>query len=277
MSNHDRSHKDGKYFLTGDTFNCPFCSRRNVRYTVKSHGSFNWDHKRQVHFYRVACSDCGKISFHLSNYLLEQTNSNTFVEPPKSISYVKNDLPTLGSGVTKVTNEIKSSKGEPAEFDDLFFFHQPTSFFTVDGRIPTAIREPLSEAENCLKNNFLTGASAGLRKAIYKLLKYEKVPVQNEAGDFLPYSDRIKLLAQKHSSIEQDLFHDLEVIQGLTSQELHENDWEDFDASTVRFLLEVSRQLLNEIYILPEERKQRRQKIVNLKQAAKPMKHSIDE
>jgi hypothetical protein len=44
----------------------------------------------------------------------------------------------------------------------------------LDNRINVTIRELITEAEGCLKMNFLTGASACIRKAIYELLVLEE-------------------------------------------------------------------------------------------------------
>ncbi len=44
------------------------------------------------------------------------------------------------------------------ELDEHIFFSVPTSFFVIDERIPRIIRELITEAEGCVKMNFLTGA-----------------------------------------------------------------------------------------------------------------------
>ena len=46
------------------------------------------------------------------------------------------------------------------ELDEKFFYYVPTSFFALDDRIPRILRELFTEAEGCLKMNFLTAASA---------------------------------------------------------------------------------------------------------------------
>lgn len=55
----------------------------------------------------------------------------------------------------------------------------------------------------------------------------------------------------------------------LTSQELHENDWEDFDSKTIRFLIAVTKEILTEIFVLPKEISERRKKLAMLKNVAK--------
>lgn len=273
---HDYSYKDGKYFTSGNTYNCPFCNRRNVCFEIDSMGSFHWDNRKSVFHFTIKCSDCGRKSFHLSEYSL-LTKGNEFEMPPQVRKYEKiqtsSPNPTLPQPPLRPRVEVlQNNDGSEAELDDVFFFHQPTSYFTVDERIPARIREPFAEAENCMRSGFLTGASGALRKAVYKMLSIEDIPLKNDSGQDLPYSDRIDLLAKKFPRVESELFHDLRDIQGLTSQELHENDWEDFDHKTLKFLVEVTRQILNEIYVFPDERKKRRQMVVELRKAAKPLK-----
>ncbi len=274
MSDHDLSDRDSKYFVSGDTYNCPYCNRRNIKYSIKESGSFDWNRDRTAHFYVVSCSDCNYNSFHLSWYNLARSpnRQKEFMTTPTHQSYQENPNAPIGHGRVEKKEKIQLEGYEKVELDDVFFYHQPTSFFTLNSLIPSAVREPLNEAQNCLKNNFLTGASAGLRKAIYKLLKHEKIAFQNEDGNYITYNQRIKLLSQKFPNIDQGYFHDLEDIQGLTSQELHENDWEDLKPGTLRFLLEVTQQLLNDMYVVPKERQKRRQKIIDLKKIAKPIK-----
>lgn len=60
------------------------------------------------------------------------------------------------------------------DIDDAIFYSVPTSFFVLDDRIPAIIRDLITEAEGCIKMNFLTGASACMRKAIYELLVIAK-------------------------------------------------------------------------------------------------------
>jgi len=60
------------------------------------------------------------------------------------------------------------------DLDSVIFYSVPTSFFVLDDRIQPIIRELISEAEGCLKMNFLTGASTCMRKAIYELIILEK-------------------------------------------------------------------------------------------------------
>ena len=151
------------------------------------------------------------------------------------------------------------------ELDDAFFYHSPSESFTIDQRIPGKIKEPLAEAQQRLKNNFLTGASGCLRKAIYKMLQDQKIPERDDAQNFLKYEERIEHLKKQTPRVDEDLINYLKAIHILTSTELHENDWEDYDAPNLRFLIEITKDVLYEIYVLPDEKNKRREQISELK------------
>ncbi len=266
----DRSHKDKKYFINGSTYNCPFCDRNHVKCSVSETGSYNASNTKTVYYYLVCCDDCGNISFHLSNYELITHKRGTaygggsnFAFPPQERKNIhSSDGKTIEYGRSV---PILDEKGNPKELDDVFFYHQPSVSFTIDERIPTSIRKPLSEACDCLKSNFLTGASACLRKSIYKLLQHQKIPEKDKTG----YDKRIDALKEKYSKIDSGLFDNLKAVHGLTSQEVHENDWQDFDAHTLRFLLEITKEVLIEIYVVPDEKQKRNIEFLTLKSRAK--------
>jgi hypothetical protein len=159
---------------------------------------------------------------------------------------------------------LVDEKKKAVDIDDAFFFHQPSSAFSVDPRIPTDIRDPLSEADTCHRSNSLTGASGALRKVIFKLLKIEGVPDKDQDGADLDYSQRIDLLKAKTEWVSPEDIDSLKMIKGISSQELHENDWEDLDGSSTYFLLETLREILYQIYILPDERVKKRSELSRL-------------
>jgi len=279
----DRSDMDKQYFIDGSTYNCPFCKRRHIKYRITDYGSYDSSNTKTVYFYLVRCEDCHKTSFHLSKYELKTHDwgsyrEKTFAYPPIELVLDFSGQPFSGQSnrPTKIEKDILNENGSPKELDDIFFYSQPTSFFTIDERIPKTIREPLGESEISLKTNLLTGASGGLRKAIYKLLKHEKIPEVDSQNAFIPHDERVDQLKNKYTKIEADLFDELKAVHILTSQELHENDWEDFDAPTLRFLIGVANEILAEIYVTPHETKKRREKIAALKSQAKPKKSQKD-
>jgi len=243
---YDQSHLDKKYFIDTSKYNCPYCNRRSVTYSVVDKFSFEWSQKRVVYGYIVRCGSdsCEKRSLHLSNWDIELMDRKFFqIDNAKDKPYV--------------------SKEE--EIDSLFFYHQPTTFFTLDSRINDRIRGLISEAEGCAKMGYLVGASGCLRKAIYEFLEYEKVAKQDKDNKPLDYGARIKILKSKFSAIPQEYFDALANIQDMASKQLHEGDWEPWTQEQFDFIVEVAKEVLNEIYVKPEEKSSILQKILSLR------------
>ncbi len=242
----DQSYLDSKYFITVDKYNCPYCNRRHVSYRLRGYFDFDWDNDKECHGYIAICDSCGKRSLHLS----------------------WGDIPThsINSGYRISTENPFEFEGKEVivkdiELDELFFYHQPTSFFTVDNRIPRIIRELITEAEDCRKMNFLTGGSACLRKAIYELLNKEQIKV--DLGD---YETRIKALKNKFTNIKPEYFDALVCIKDMTSDKIHEESWKNFDSPSLNYLIETVKAVLYEIYVEPEEKKSRLDFVQKLKQ-----------
>ena len=147
------------------------------------------------------------------------------------------------------------------DIDSSLFYSVPTSFFTVDTRVPRIIRELITEAEGSLKMNYLTGASACIRKAIYELLVHEKLT----DGE---YEARIKSLKDKYPSIDPELFDVLGHIQQMTSDKVHEQSWDKWDSPNLKLITETLKIVLHEIYVLPDEKKQQTNRIQQLRQEA---------
>src|SRR3972149_1638832 len=154
----DYSYLDKKYFIDHTVYNCPFCNRKHVPYSLKDHFDFNWTDKKRCYGILISCHFCKHVSMHLSFQEITET------ETPNSYSR------RMKRGI---------------DFDSVIFYSVPTSFFVLDERIPAVIRELITEAEGCIKMNFLTGASACMRKAIYELTIIQKTVGSN-------YEDRIK-------------------------------------------------------------------------------------
>jgi hypothetical protein len=146
------------------------------------------------------------------------------------------------------------------DLDSKIFYSVPTSFFVLDSRIPGVLRELIMEAEGCLKMNFLTGASACMRKAIYELLVFEKVE-----GDH--YEDRIKQLKTKYPVSDPELFDILGHIQDMTSDKVHEQSWDKWDSKYLALIIETLKTVLYDIYVLPDQKQQRSRQIRELRQA----------
>lgn len=238
----DDSDLDKKYFIDGYKYNCPFCKRGSVAYSVVDDFSFDWNSERVVYAYKIQCDSCEKTSFHLSDWNFYTNYGSPFHFKPM------------------LYDEKINGSYDETSLDQLFFFHQPTSFFTIDSRINSKIRELVSEAEGCREMNYLVGASGALRKAIYEFLEH-----QNAEGK--EYEERIKWLKSKYPQIEESYFDALAGIQGMTSQNLHESstDWEAWSNSDLQFLILVVKKILEEVYVIPENRKKDLEKINLLK------------
>src|SRR5713101_1477049 len=197
----DDSHLDTKYFVTRDIYNCPYCKRRHVSYSVRGHTSFDWTDQKTCHIYFTTCRSCEKTSMHLSfSNLSPQGESNRF----------RSDI----------------------DLDSQIFYSVPTSFFVLDSRIKQILRDLITEAEGCLKMNFLTGASACTRKAIYELIVLEQAEGDN-------YDERIKSLKAKHPEIDPTLFDVLAHIKDMTSDKIHEQSWDKWDSKHLVLFIET--------------------------------------
>jgi transcription elongation factor Elf1 len=228
----DLSHLDKKYFIDAHIYNCPFCKRNNVSYSMTDHFSFDWGENKTCHGYIVQCGSngCGKTSMHLSFQDIRKYSR--------------------GAGYYSIF-------ADGIDIDAALFFSQPTSYFVLDNRIPEKVRELIYEAENSRKSNYLVGASACLRKAIYELLGHEKTIVKNQKTGYADYQESMKALKAKFPSVAPELFDALGHIQEMASDNVHEGSWEAWDSPKLRFIIELAKATLHEIYVVPEERKER--------------------
>jgi len=224
----DSSHLDLKYFIDDTVYNCPFCNRRNVKYSYLQTNAFDWSNSKRCAIWKVKCSSCEKVSMHL-----------TF-----------NELQHKGWTATHFKDDI--------DIDSEIFYSVPSSFFVVDSRIPNVIRELIAESEGCIKMNYLTGASACTRKAIYELLIREKAEGHN-------YDEKIKHLRDGHPEIDPELFEILAHIKDMTSDQVHEQSWEKWDSQHLILFLETLKTILHELYVVPDEKEKRKKSIRDLK------------
>jgi hypothetical protein len=234
----DNSHLDNKYFIDPYVYNCPFCNRRNVRYVLlyNQHSAFNWSENKLCYIYIAHCTSCEHDSLHLSFELLT-TEGRDY------------------AGLT--TFKFK----EDIDIDGSIFYHAPTSFFVLDNRIPEVLRTLITEAEGCLKMNYLTGASACTRKAIYELTILEQAQGAS-------YEEKIDFLKSSYQSIDPELFNIMGHIQQMTSDKVHEQSWPKWDSNNLKLIIEVLKTVLQEIYVIPQEKKQRSNWILQLREKA---------
>lgn len=235
----DKSYLDRKYFIDTKVYNCPFCNRNNVRYTLLYERQFDWNSEKTCYTYFVQCSSCDHASMHLSYEEIATFHHAT----PRGF-WAFND------GI---------------DLDSFIFYSVPTSFFVIDNRIPKIIRELITEAEGCLKMNFMTGASACMRKAIYELLVLESV-------DGKYYEDRIKALKEKYPSSDPELFDIMGHIQQMTSDKIHEQSWDKWDSNNLRLIIETLKTVLYDIYVSPKIKAERSSLIKQLRESVSKKK-----
>ena len=233
----DQSYLDERYFVDENVYNCPFCNRRHVSYSIYDRQSFDWTQNKKCYVYFVQCHSCRRKSMHLS------------------YANLKTDWIDLNLRFQR----FQFSDKEKDCIDDLFFYSIPTSFFVLDQRIPKILRELLTEAEGCLKGNFLTGASACARKIIYEMASDKNISGES-------YEDRIKSLKKAYSGVEQTYFDTLFTIQQMTSSKVHENSYDGWKSTHLRVILASLREILHEIYVVPALREDRRKSILKLKE-----------
>ena len=243
----DKSHLDERYFIDTDVYNCPFCNRRNVMYRVLHTCRFDWTDDKSCHLYIVRCSSCNNRSMHLSYSAIQlEFLGQEFLEE---------------SPIRIMLQRFKVDKSQV--LDELFFYSVPTSFFSLDKRVPRVLRELLTEAEGSLKSNFLTGASACTRKIVYELAKIEEATGDN-------YAKRIKSLKQKRTDVDGAYFDTLLAVQDVTSSKVHENAYDKWEARHVKLVLASLRQVLHELYVAPALRADRRREIESLSKEVLP-------
>lgn len=236
----DQSFLDSRYFVDSSVYNCPFCNRRHVSYHVFDYTQFDWTEKKLCTCFLVRGESCNNKSMHLTFQSLEVR------------------LFTNYTSENRYRFTFEKGVDEGAVLGQAFFYSVPTSFFVLDERVPRLLRELLTEAEGCLKSNFLTGASACARKIVYEL------GVLSEAvGD--NYEDRIKSLKDIHPEVEPAFFDTLLTIQQITSTKVHENSYDGWEAKHLRVILFSLADVLHELYVVPALRTDRRLAVLGLK------------
>lgn len=241
----DQSHLDNRYFVDALVYNCPFCNRRHVSYTVRARVLFHWTDKKKCAAYFVQCDSCSKRSMHLTFQELGLADLGPF------------------NGENRFRFSLKTGVDVGEILDQAFFYSVPTSFFVLDERVPSILRSLLTEAEGCLKSNYLTGASACARKIVYELGVLSKA-----TGDH--YEDRIKSLKKVHPEVEPEFFDTLLTIQQVTSSKVHEGSYDGWEAKHLRIILAALAEVLHEIYVVPALRGDRRKAVLALKDQLAP-------
>ena len=144
------------------------------------------------------------------------------------------------------------------KIDNHIFYSVPGSYHVIEEHIPRILRELLDEAQGCLKSNFLTGASACVRKIVYEL-------AQSKKAEGVNYDERIKSLKTKLPNVAPEYFDTLLTIQQVTSDKVHEESYDEWQSLHLRAIIAALIEALTEIYVIPKTREKKRAAILALK------------
>lgn len=258
---------EGKYFIDENKYNCPFCKNRGVKYVVLGIAKFNEKKDKNIYAVFVECSSCHNVSMHL-------VKDDKYIEFSEPTGYGGNytfnfhflgnnskEFRTYSQNSYNVQQEAEiktySKNGEktPICDDNNMILHIPTSFFTIDERIPRKFRELIEEAEKCIQNNCLTGASACIRKTIYEFLLQENATGNN-------YDEKIKSLKGRHKTLDDNYIDMISGIQGIMCDQVHESTiYEKFTSQQAKGYIEILKEIFNHFYVLPQEASAKKSKI----------------
>lgn len=268
---------ESKYFIDENRYNCPFCKTGSQGYVVQDSVMVSWSSEAKAYVYFVKCRGCGHISYHISDFNFNFSSQSPllcFAHAPQEQKY------SPGTGVYFVSYGPDGKVIESEDFgkfplDDYFFYHHPSSPFSIDPNVPKKIRALVEEAEGCKNQNFMVGASGALRKAIYEFLIEQKIKKVNAEGEPLNYEERIKLLKEKHPKARDEVFDALAGVQDVTSVDLHEDElgnWEPWKAKEFNYVLEVVKAAMHEVYTAPKKSQDLLTRINEMKDKFKPAK-----
>lgn len=259
----NNSDLNNKYFIDSNAFNCPFCKLRNATYTIVAAIEYDINNSKKGCAVFVECNRCHKISLH---FIYSDSLATKWSNPKIGIVYN-----SLTSGF--VVDNSRLIKWDD-DIDSKIFHSIPSSYFTMDERIPKEMRELFDEAQECQKANLKTGASACLRKLIYTLLseqlnkKAEKTKLSLKDLGYEHYSDCIAALKEYHPELNV-FIEPLEDITGITSDQVHEDSWAKLSSNDLNICLASIRDLLDQIYVQPALLQERRNKICEMRNKAK--------
>jgi hypothetical protein len=112
-----------------------------------------------------------------------------------------------------------------------------------------------------------SSTSACARKIVYELAR-----LRGAKGD--NYDEQIKSLKLLIPDVADDYFDTLLTIQQLTSQKVHEDSFDGWDSKHVRVILASLKEALNEIYVVPAVKKDRRSAVLRMKEELTPKKQA---
>jgi len=259
---------EGKYFIDEDKYNCPFCKTRNVKYVVLGIAKFNEKKDKYMYAVFVECSNCHNVSMHLikkedyksfefygANSLIQKCNFYILNNGTKELTtHTENYYNYRVDDILHKYYDTDDDKLPTCE-DENIILSIPTSFFTIDDRIPRKFRDLIDEAEKCIQNNCLTGASACIRKTIYEFLLQENATGNN-------YDEKIKSLKGKYKTLDDSYIDMISGIQGIMCDQVHESTiYENFTSQQAKGYIEILKEIFNHFYVLPQEANAKKSKI----------------
>ena len=249
---------ESKYFIDENKYNCPFCKNRGVKYIITGIARFNEKRDKDLYAVFVKCSNCHNVSMHLvkkDKFVNFEANINhTYYDCDfLLLSNFCSDLVTYSDkrcthGVcAELKKHYYGEKKVPICEDEHIIMSIPTSFFTIDERIPKKFRDLIEEAEKCIQNNCLTGASACIRKTIYEFLIKENAQGNN-------YDEKIKSLKGRCKTLDDQYIDMIAGIQGIMCDQVHESTvFENFTSRHAKAYIAVLKEIFNHFYVLPKE------------------------
>ena len=159
--------KEEKYIIDTHKFNCPICQAKSANFEVFNFEMIYETLDKKLCMLFLQCKCCNGISAYLfkdfnlenspaldqlfSSYLIHNKNNHFLNCNNKYTSILRYDADT------KIYNSI----------NDNIIMTIPHSNITIHPKIPNILKDLLVEAETCLINNAIIGASACVIKAIY--------------------------------------------------------------------------------------------------------------
>ena len=128
------------------------------------------------------------------------------------------------------------------------------AFLKLEDRVPASLRELLFEADGCVTNGLMIGATGCAQRAIEALLKLEKVDGSNHEA-------RVRSLNEKTPGLPQLLITVLSQLGDVSANV-------KLPANTLQLLLATVKAVAYEIYVVAPERAERTEHIRRLLDAA---------
>lgn len=114
-------------------------------------------------------------------------------------------------------------------------------FLTVDNRVPSALRDLLTEADGCLKMGFLLGGTVCSQRAIQTVLTLEEVTGANDDA-------RLRALSDKYPGVPKVLFAVCARFREAPA------DQAPLDKERLNLLMVTLKFMFYEIYVIARER-----------------------